>query len=418
MKRLANTIEDLLEAVAGLHDTPKIKIEPNDATIVYSIARQSFNGIALTDRQFIVMKEKMQTYRDQFIALEYDFDTAVEALRLPLRDIDRSKYITIVLHGEMLGENQVYEFYKEKQKWIKVRFPFSKKLIIAVQDIVIDHQEYYHKKGAHEHYFLLTEKNVISVVSKLKDSSFDIDQELLTIYNRISKLKKEDYEIKVAEFTLHNLHPNGLRQLQNDLGTLSKENVIQYKDRSLLYGITSFDNVAIEEIEKHDILTKKIANRKSSSIFISSKEWSMSNLFNSLRVLNRYPIVILLNDKTPYDALIESYQCVRNYIDNSAISVLHRLSREESNGYNEFIQQEKLNNSLDKDTKIVYTSKSKINKPLLLSECKPITVLSLDSSRRSTQLNHWIYEFDLDINYADEPAIIPYSKASTQIEKI
>ena len=58
MKNVANTIEDLLEILAGLQGQGQIQIDPNDATIMHSVARQTFKGTALTDRQYNLMKEK------------------------------------------------------------------------------------------------------------------------------------------------------------------------------------------------------------------------------------------------------------------------------------------------------------------------------------------------------------------------
>ena len=413
-----DTIEDLLEILAGLRQAPKIQIEPSDATIMHSIARQVFKGTALTDRQYALMQDKLSTYKAQFTALEYDFDRAVETLRNPLRHIDRAKYIKIVSHGDTVGPNGVYESYKSKWRWIQVRFPFSKSLITSIHSIPHHHNEYYHEKGSHEHFFLLTERNVFNIVNEFKNKNFEISDDVYEVYKKVSVLEKNNYEIKVENFQLLNMHFNGVNQLHADLGELSAENVIQYKDRSVLYGISSFDDTASSIIDSYDILTKKIANRSKTFVNVSSVKWSVNDLFNSLRLLNRYPIVILLNEKDPYNVLSETYQHIRNYIDNSEISVLYRLPKDENNGYNEFIQNNKLNNPLDKNTKVVYTSKSKVNKPLLLSECNPITTLSFDESRRSSQLGYWLEGFDLNINYAPEPNIIPYAGLGREIEVI
>ena len=99
-------LEDCLEHLAGLRESPvEFTIEKTDHTIMTSIARQTFRGVALTDRQSALMYEKLQSYRDQFVNLDWDFDYAVNQLRQPLRHIDRSKYIK-------LADNE-----------IKIRFP-------------------------------------------------------------------------------------------------------------------------------------------------------------------------------------------------------------------------------------------------------------------------------------------------------
>ena len=172
MKNVANTIEDLLEILAGLQGHCKMQINSSDANIMHSIARQVFKETALTDRQFALMKEKLQVYRDQFTALDYDFDKAVETLRQPLRHIDRSKYIKIVDTLDVYGELP-YEAHKKKWKWIKVRFPFSKKTILLLYNI--PKKDYHHNKGSHEHCYKLTEQNIYNVIKCFKDKEFEID---------------------------------------------------------------------------------------------------------------------------------------------------------------------------------------------------------------------------------------------------
>ena len=150
MNTQITTIEDCLETLAGLKKAPKFEIIKEDYNIVTSIARQVFKGTPLTDRQFELMKTKLEAYSDQFAEHGYDtFALAVETLRQPLRHIDRSKYIKIVEHHEMVGNYKVYESYKSDWSWIKVRFPFSKKLIVDLQGIQCPPHEHVHEKGSH-----------------------------------------------------------------------------------------------------------------------------------------------------------------------------------------------------------------------------------------------------------------------------
>src|SRR6056300_731450 len=122
MKNIANTLEDLLEILAGLQGQAKIQIESSDHNLLYSMARQVFKGTGLTDRQYELAKEKLIKYKDQFTALDYDVEIASNSLRIPLRQLDRSRWIKIVDYPE----NVVYESYKTNH-WIAVRFIFNKK---------------------------------------------------------------------------------------------------------------------------------------------------------------------------------------------------------------------------------------------------------------------------------------------------
>jgi hypothetical protein len=387
METNINTIEDLLETLAGLTSSDNLKIESTDATIIHSIARQSFKGTALTDRQFLLMKDKLQKYKEQFT--NCNFDLAIKTLRLPLRQIDRSKYITLI--QAPLNE--------PKENWIKVRFPFSKKLIMTLQQIQYNHREYSHRKGSHEHHFLANEQNIFNVISAFKDKNFEIDQVLLEAYDTLLKLRKEDYVPSIRNMTLKNLHPNGVKSLEDSLGKLSKDNIVLYRDRSLMYGIKEFDFDINYCLPKYSTLTQKIVNREMSHIFINSTQCTLDQIVGSLIELERFPVVILLDDDDAFDHLIVSHNHFKNVVSNDQISVMMRLESNKSDGFNEYIKEHKLNSPVDKDTKIVYINRNKLNKPLLTSDCKPLTMLMLESYRLNMKMSHYADEYDLIIHY-------------------
>ena len=401
MKHKAETIEDLLEMLAGMRTGAKIDIESSDATIMYSIARQAFKGTPLTDRQFALMQEKLQAYKPQFLLYKQDFDTAIQTLRQPLRQIDRSKYIKIV-DNAVVYQNVPYERYKESWNWIKVRFPFSKKLIVDLQSIVCPHNEKLHEKGSHEHFFILNEKNAYNIVKTFKDKNFEIDQELIDYYEKVAALQETNHLPCVENMQLKNLHPNGVKSIEEELGKLSSDNFVLYKDRSLLYGIHSFDNSFADSLTNYSTLTQKIVNRENANIFIDKKSWTLDNIVQSINDLERYPLVILLDEDMPFDTLVQTHKHFKNIIPAEQISVLFRLESSKSNGFNEYIKEQELNSPIDNNTKIVYISREKINKPLLKSNCNPRTMLMLQSQRVHTKLSYWSEDFDLIIHYDDE----------------
>jgi len=169
------TIEDLLEAAAGMSQHPKIQLDKEDITIMHSIARQVFKGTALTDRQFALMQEKLSKYKTQFINIDCDFDYAVEQLRQPLREIDRSKYIKICNPSE---DEIPLKGIDDQLQWIKIRFPFKKSIIMDVQNLSTKCEHYQHSKGSHEHFFSLTDLNIKNILDIFLDKEFKIDKEL------------------------------------------------------------------------------------------------------------------------------------------------------------------------------------------------------------------------------------------------
>ena len=384
-------LEDCLEHLAGLRNSPvEFTIEKTDHTIITSIARQVFKGTALTDRQAALMQEKLQEYREQFVNLDCDFDYAVNQLRQPLRTIDRSRWIRIV---DSLENANVYESHKGP--FIAIRFTFQKKLISALEHInnKIGSQPYHYDKINKIKYYEYNEKNLYEIVTAFKDKNFVLEDDILNLYNTMSQFKKEDYLPGIYNFKFLNLHPNCEKELTNELGTLNKENILLFKDRSLKYGL----NIPI--IESTSILTKNIANRDNTNVFVNSTKWTLDQLVSTLIELDRFPLVILLDELDPFEKLVTSHAAFRNIVTPAQISVQFRLSSENSRGFNEYIKENGINSPVDKNTKVVYTSIEKLNKPLITSDCCPKAAILLESRRVNHKMQPWLNSFDLVMHY-------------------
>lgn len=380
MTQNLTTIEDLLEIAAGLKNNSKIQLESSDVTIMHSIARQVFKGTALTDRQYILMQEKLTKYRDQFTALDYKFDQAVSALRQPLREIDRSKYIRIV--DDFNGHN--YARDKDlgiKHTWMVVKFPFSKSLILSVTNATKDTSTYHHSKGSHEHFFVLNEINVMNVVSEFKDKNFDIEQSILDYYHSIVEINQspENYIPGIFNGTLKNISDESKRQIDADLGELTKENLLIYIDRKRRYGIE-----IVNPMPNIIDLTSEIALRNKTEYLSKPSNQRFESLIESIYTLDRFPLLVVIDEKEAEVQLDQTFTCLKNIVPVEEQSVLFRLSSDD-NSFNEYVKDKKLNNWVDKNTKVVYINNNKLPKLVINGDWKPIAALAFGS-----QINRFI----------------------------
>jgi len=404
MKNVANTIEDLLEILAGLQGQSKIQIESSDTNIMYSIARQVFKGTALTDRQQEVMKEKLLKYKDQFTALEYDFDSSIETLRMPLRHIDRSKFIKIVNHPDMVGPNGIYESYKSDWCWIKVRFPFSKKLIVKIEEILnkTTRRHYHHDKGSHEHFFFLNERNIYEVINAYKDSNFEIQYELLEAYNKAEEIinNPDNYIPGIYNLKLKNLHERTIEYIVSTIGKPTIENLVLYKDRQEVFGLHHFDQQDLDfSISRFTTLSKKIVNRTSTNVLVKPSLYNINQIAESFLELDRFPLLVVLSETDPLDELHQVHSALKGFIDKDESSVLFRLDNTHNSHFNDYIKNNNLNARLDKTTKVVYISNNKVPKPLLYSEWQYTTALLLSSIRSGPKNQAYLNQTDLVIHY-------------------
>lgn len=400
MENNDHTIEFCLEVLTGLEKSNvEFNIDESDKSILNSIARQVFKSMALTDRQYALVKEKLQKYIPQLQAVGIDTNQVFNTLRQPLRNIDRSQYITIINDAPNTKLNR----FSDNSKWIKVRFPFSKKNIALIEKVSrLSLVSYYHEKGTHDHYFKINEKIVFELIKNFKDKAFVIDEALLDFYNKISMINDNpsDYLPGVYNSQLKNMHVNAKEYLESNIGTVTESNLYLYKDRAMLFGINYFDDNALESSFKHTSqLTRKIAERNKTNILVKPSDYTLTDVLLSLTELNRFPLLILIDEKSAYDHLTATHKALQKVAKTENISVLFRLEGDTGVQYNDYIRDNNLNSLLDQTTQVVYINRNKLPKPLIKSGWKPSAVLNIQSIKPTSKISDWLNEFDLTIHF-------------------
>jgi hypothetical protein len=325
-----------------------------------SIARQCFKGMALTDRQSALMKEKLQTYRDQFVNLDWDFDYAVNQLRQPLRSIDRSKYI------------------KLQDNTIVVRFPFNKTDICYIHEFAGTAEGYHHAKGTHIHYFEYNERNVLNLLNRFTKKDFAIDDELLEIYNKAKFINDNPAEYLSGiddNYNLININSKLALTIQEEVGEASVKTFTKLYDRRFRYGFNHIANLG----KARNALMHEIASRKEAMHHSKPSTESTQDVLNALWELDRFPLLVVLDPTHAEEQLYTFANHYRDILDSNEQSVLFRLEDKDS-GFNQLVKDRKLNNWVDKTTKVVYISKSKLPKLLVKNEWKPSATFSFSSS--------------------------------------
>lgn len=402
-----HTIESYLEVLVGHKNPGPLRYDPKDAPILQSIAKQTHKGVALTDRQYALLKEKITIYKELFETTEYNqTDFAIKNLRMPLRIIDRSKTITII--DDLERKKSFNSIDTKKVPWIKIRFPFAKKTILLIEQISGSAgADYYHEKGSHDHYFRCTERNIFKVVEQFKDKSFEIDPQLTEQYEKLKVMNdnKENYIPGIYNFKLKNLDRRSIEYMISSVGEPDTDNLAIYVDRKEQYGLKHFDPHDVEKsLNNVTVLAKKIAMRTKFQVFISNKKYNVNQLVEALLDLYRFPLLVILPTSDHLKHLQTIHRAFDGVIPPDLSSVVFRLdNNDEGKEFNDYIKQNGLNNLVDKNTKIVYTDSNKIPKPLIKLNWHPSAVLFLDSSRPNSKVLNFIESSDLIIHY-DETA--------------
>lgn len=375
-----HTIEDCLEILVGLqkHDLT-FEIDSSDRAIIESVARQVFRKTAMTDRQYALMKEKLSKYKSQFESQDVvGFDRALDKLRNSLREIDRSKYITIVNYPD-----NILIPSDERGKFIKIRFPF-KKSDIALIDQINNVKDYYHNKGSHEHYFVLNEINTYNLLSRFVDKNYKIDTELLELYQKIIDIRsqEQDYLPGIYQGELKNIHPRAQEIATKEVGVFNSSSALLYVDRKHRYGIERID------VKEPRTVQESIAYRTDISYQSKPTEQLLSDVLLAMWNLKRFPMLVVLEKQYAEDQLYEIINFYRDILPTESQSVLFR--QEGNSSFNTLVKDRKLNNWVDASTKIVYISSDKLPKLLIDGEWQPCATFSY-TSKLDRALDSYVY---------------------------
>jgi len=366
-------LEDYLEAICN-HHLDSLQSKDN---IYFSIYSQVSRGIGLTDRQYALVANKVK----EFVNISDDVQT-----RIPLREIDRSKYVKIVSTAEVYTDTP-YPAEKESVQWIKIRFPFSKKDIVLIEELKLSCNTYYHAKRSHEHYFVFSPRNSYLVYDKLCNRNFDIDERITEQYKKSSLIinNRLEYVPNLVDNTLFNVEDTIIEELDNT-------NIFYKQDKSIRYGFEIIN-------PKNDhTLASELSIRKEPEILAPPSKYSLNEIANAFLQLDRFPLVVLIDENDMYSQILQIYSAFNGFVDNKEQSVMFRSDSKDlaNREINRFIQDKQLNNWVDNNTKIVYIKKNKLPKVLLSSNFVPCTALSIRSDRSNVLVSDWV-RFNCDL---------------------
>ena len=370
-------IEDYLQ-----HYVETIGVSDNNKQILESINRQCNKGTALTDRQYELVKSKLLE------VAELELFTGNEPTRMPLREIDRSKSITIVDHI-----NSAHESYKSDWKWVKVRFPFAKKTIIDLETVANNHRKkYHHSKGSHEHFFKFDPNVVFDLVEMFSKKDFEIENDLLTVYREVNDIKNN------PKNHIPGLWNGELQNFKNDISYLTDDlSLVQLIDRKKQLGIEYITG------ETPSGLVGEICNRTENTIVANSQQYSLDKVISSIHELDRFPLLVTLDQGLELDQITRVYNSLKYLIPSEQHCALTRIDSSDDYNFNDFVKDKQLNNWLDNNTKVVYISKNKLPKLLVKEDWVPQCTLMLTSTRSTTLVAMYVNDkCDLTIAHDTE----------------
>lgn len=386
--------------VSTIFDSDNISVNDSDLNFLSSIHRQLKRRVPLTDRQYLIVKDKVANYRDQLMSMGVDFDTAVRILDMPIRSIDRSKTITIDRSSSAFSDEDL----------IKIRFPFNKKTILLIDELSKKHaSSYYHKTGSHEHYFRIRENIVKDIIDVLGNKDFEISSDILKLNEVVNTIVNNPLEHlpSIYNYEFRNLNDSAIKLIESEVGIPSSDNMIKLYDRRYRYGINNIDYTPPET------LAGIIASRTTTDINIDETAWSIEDVVSSIQSLDRFPLLVILDKEKSLEQLQLAHSVLEKIIPNEKQTVLFRVDSSPEFNLNDYVKEKKINNYLDESTQVVYLSKTSLPKLILRTEWKPMCVLGMSSLHFNNNFKTYIYDVcDLIIWHDRESSLIRRKKST------
>ena len=399
-----NTIERCLEILAGfddVHNVDREQLKSSDVNLIQSLGRQVLRGISLTDRQYDLAVVKCNDYYDLLFKFGID-KTVFENLRMPLREIDRTKWVRKIEHK---GET-----------CLGVRFTFNKKLIELLEKTRANEKAY--DRELKIHYFPYNEQTIFTVMQLLEGKHFEVEESIQNVYKELLQMKnnKKDHVPGIYGLQLRNFSKKAIDVMIEDIGEPTKKNLPIFADRKNMYGVAHIDDEDLNESGQGlNVLTNKIIRRTNTQIFVNKSTYNYNMLAETLLELFRYPILVVCNDKFKLNDIHPFYETFKGVFQEDSFSVLFREENDTAEGQeiNNYIKDKKLNSPLDTTSKLVYIKGDKIPKPLLVNEWRPRAVVLSGSKMSNGKLRTYLNDCDLIIHYDTD--ISPFHR---DVEKI
>jgi hypothetical protein len=407
-----NTIESVVEILVGaVNRKVNIRLTSKDKPILYSIARQINCGLGLTDRQIDMILLKIEKYKPGLIANSVAIDEilSTKLTRLPMREIDRSQRVMLAFDEDNKRQYIIVKHQKSRE-FYEIWLDVSKKLNGYVQE------------NLSNKIMALNELNIQLVVNALEPMDFTIDPEIQKIYGEIEKIVKnpEKFQptLKISNSTvdIENFNFKEKDKILENFEILKSTNFLKLLSRAKNAGISinsidfaeNLENLGIADLPE---LTKLVILENTTKFQINIESHTIDSVLETVNLLDQWPLIIIVDDdKECYDKVTSIVDQLKNYIEQSEITVFFRLKKDTENSekFHNYIADNHLNNYITNSTKVVVLSRSKIPKPLLKSGWKPNSAISMSNlvfGKMSVYLNDVI-----NVYYYNDSIITKYNK--------
>lgn len=378
-----NTVDQTLIELYnfGLEKLSK-DIPGRDRKILSSLARQIISGHFLTENQGKLL---VKILKENYGYIKNSVEDFFEVLEVP----------TWSKHFRVLEQYRKIYPIKGDNSAIIIEFSYNKRIRQKITDLnkLLEGQIY--SISSKQYGVALTEKNIYTIVNEFKNTGFEIDQHLLKLYDEISEI----LEKKEPTFDVFNLKNEKLiSAITVDIGKISEDNLLLLNDRKFKYQYQIFPKIP------ENSLTVSIAQRSSPKIWIDSTKVEFDEIIESLKALNRFPLLVVFNAHDSAESL-ENLKKLANSLkkfnvdESSGIYFRFDNSTDLNKEFNSYISTIQYNKNLNLTSQVAGIGNNKLPKFMISSDWKARSVISFSNNFKNNKTSLYCDDIDLVIFY-------------------
>lgn len=252
-----------------------IKLARYDINVVNNMTDSVVWGQSLTDRQAELAVKLILKYRRQFAKFDIDVNPVATnpTYRLPLRKIDRSKSLSLV------------------NDQLSLKFPFDSNMVEQIREFQRNSQggaQWNHENKIWT--IALTEYNVNYVTTWALKNHFDIDSEVLKIYDTVVSAENTSYEIKLIETDLGYLVTNAADSLKEYIDQNLGQNLVKLIDHAAVLGYEVDEKLLAKAADTYGQPLVDIGTQH--SVTLAPTVESLNLILEYARITQRFPVCI------------------------------------------------------------------------------------------------------------------------------
>ena len=246
-------VEDYLEYIAAANPPykPVISLARYDVNIVASMAHQTINGVAFTDKQAVLAHKIVVKYKRQLLNQNIDLGSIEHnpEYRLPIRSVDRAKEIVLKDNVILLRfpyDDEIIQYFQSSGKSIPGRLVFDRTEKVWSADI--------------------GESRLLWLETLVDKYHFDISDPVKKLVEQVKQIQSQEFKIELTEnnglLNISNAETSLVDYINDNLGGFEKTNLLNLIDNSSILGYSVDKDILEQQLEHYGPITKKLLLNK------------------------------------------------------------------------------------------------------------------------------------------------------------